>query len=144
MRAEITALVGRTIRAIEIDESKENAVFACADGSRWRMYHDQHCCEDVTLHEVIGDLEDLIDTPVLVAEERTSCDHDDRWDDEKLADKNPEPPPADRRAESYTWTFYELRTIKGSVTLRWFGESNGYYSESVSFVCEAPANGELK
>lgn len=84
------------------------------------MNHYQDCCESVSLNDITGDIADLLGSPILVAEESTS--------QETPADFTHEYEP-----ESQTWTFYKLATAKGYVDLRWFGESNGYYSESVDF-----------
>lgn len=117
MRVAFTALQGRTLVSIHV--SNDEIRFVADDGRMWRSYHAQDCCEDVSVDEVIGDTTDLLGTPILLAEERASSE--------------PDAGPAKAHVESCTWTFYELRTIKGSVTIRWFGESNGYYSESVDF-----------
>jgi hypothetical protein len=94
---------------------QDQMTFSAAD-AEYIFEHLQDCCERVTLEDVCGDINDLIGTPLLVAEERESCK------------ENRKPPFED---DSMKWTFYEFRTIKGSVTVRWFGASNGYYSVSV-------------
>jgi hypothetical protein len=88
--------------------------FHTACGRVFRMYHEQDCCESVVLEEIIGDLRDLLDTPIVVA----SMDEGEYKSDETGDDQ---------------WTFYTLRTHKGTVTLRWHGSSNGFYSTSVDF-----------
>lgn len=111
----ITILKGKTLTSI-VNRDNEALVFEADDGTAYQMFHSQQCCEFVRLEEVIGDLNDLVGSPVLEAEEVSSEGH-----------------PAPEHAESYTWTFYKLGTAKGHVSLRWLGESNGYYSESVDF-----------
>jgi hypothetical protein len=91
--------------------------FYLTDTHYVRMHHNQDCCESVSIEDIVGDLDDLVGTPILLAEERVSRNEDGT---------------EEQYCESYTWTYYSFRTIKGSVDIRWYGSSNGYYSESVN------------
>lgn len=112
-------LKGKTIAAIVGGVGDDEMLFQCTDGSTYKMYHEQSCCESVSVEDIVGDLNDLTDSEVLEAEVVSNAD-------------TPEGVEAPS-AESFTWTFYKLGTRKGSVTIRWFGSSNGYYGEGVSF-----------
>lgn len=115
------ALQGKTLKSVTVNDTKDRIRFETDDGRVFEQFHVQDCCEDVVVESIVGDLSDLIGTPILLAEEAESGT-----------------PPADAKQEyvpeSQTWTFYKLRTIKGSVDIRWLGVSNGYYSESVEFA----------
>jgi hypothetical protein len=118
MENDLSVLVGKTIKTI--DQTIDSLTFTMLDGSRYGLYHLQDCCESVQINDIVGELSDLIDSPILKAEERTS-------------QQNPEGVAIPDYQESYTWTFYQFATIKGYVDIRFYGESNGYYSESVTF-----------
>ena len=112
----IKELQGRTFDGVvrgTDDWNGDEIVFSNTHGS-YSMHHNQDCCECVSIEEVHGDLNDLVGTPILTAEVRSK---DDVY---QLGDG------------IGAWTFYEFRTIKGSVTIRWYGTSNGYYSVGVS------------
>lgn len=115
-RTVFEPLLGRTIIKVEgAEKDSEEILFTLENGDIFRMYHEQDCCEDVRVEDVGGDINDLIGNPILLAEEVTN-EGELEWGD------------------TCTWTWYHFATIKGYVTIRWYGESNGYYSESVN--CE--------
>lgn len=119
-RCEISELIGKSLTAVNhLEQGSDSVAFVCDDGSEFLMYHDQNCCESVSITDVEGDVIDLVGSPVLVAEAVSSDDH---------------PAPPGEYVESYTWTFYRIATAKGFIVIRWLGESNGYYSESVDFA----------
>lgn len=111
-----STLLGKTLSQIDVRD--DYITFYTTDNKKFYMFHEEDCCESVQIDDIIGiDINELIGDPILVAEERSNRD---------------DPPLPFYGDTSYTWTFYELATIKGAVTIRWFGSSNGYYSESVS------------
>jgi hypothetical protein len=112
MYCEFRDLVGKTF--IEVLRDDDSITFRLENGDHYVLKHEQDCCESVYLQDVIGDLDDLVGTEILEAEGVASEDD----------------PPLHEYEKFYTWTFFKIRTIKGSVDIRFYGSSNGYYSES--------------
>ena len=127
--ASIEDLKGKLLSNVEVD-GRNSIKFIVDDGTEYLMFHNQDCCEVVSIDDICGDIQDLIGSEILIAEE---VSHDDSPDavwrllKEGITDKEYE-------AESETWTFYKIDTSKGGVTIRWYGSSNGYYSERVDFM----------
>jgi hypothetical protein len=112
----VSDLLGKTMTSVVA--TYDTLTFRDTEGREYELYHAQDCCESVYIEDVCGELNDLVGSPLTMSEEVES-----------------DPPeghvPSDYGSE--TWTFYRFATVKGYVTVRWFGSSNGYYSESVNF-----------
>ena len=111
-------LKGHTITNIKHDV--DELTLTLANGQQCRLYHEQDCCESVSIDSVTGDFDAIIGSPLIAVREEST-------------DQDPAGyTPGDYRA-SWTWSIFTFTTEKGSVVVRWLGESNGYYSESVYF-----------
>ncbi|WP_373262147.1 DUF7448 domain-containing protein [Hungatella hathewayi] len=118
---DIQILLGKTMLHIEKIGDVE-LYFSCSDGTRYRMFSDENGNGNdikVYIEDIGGELESLIGNPIIMAEMVTNKDDlpAQGYDDK----------------ERYLWTYYKLATIKGYVTIRWFGTSNGYYCEKAEF-----------
>lgn len=119
--AAFGSLQGKTLTKIEGDVGDDTMLFDTSDGERYQLHYYQDCCAHCSVEDICGDLSDLIGNPILLAEEVSN------------SEEYPPGIPKPEYQESFTWTFYKLSTIKGSVTIRWYGSSNGYYSETATF-----------
>lgn len=107
----IDQIKGMTITAVVYDMDKESLLIHL-NTHVLEMVHHQDCCETVYLADVVGSFEDLIGYPLLEVTE-------------SLVEGELE------GYESSTASYYNFKTVKANVQLRWVGESNGYYSETV-------------
>lgn len=111
----LETLVGETLVSVEgLEKYSEEIVITTESGKAIKLHHIQDCCECVNVEDFECDVEDFEGALVLSAEEVDGGHVDDQ-----------------DGYESATWTFYKIETDRGGLFIRWLGESNGYYSESV-------------
>ncbi len=110
----LKALLGKTLTSVEGAQAGNNEVVFDTEDQRFLMWHQQDCCENVAIHKVRGNVVNILGSPITRAVEKA-------------------PDYQAPNCESHTWSEFQIFTKKGSLTILWLGESNGYYSESVSF-----------
>lgn len=129
-------LEGETIASVEciknwkggdVADIAHTLIWKTVSGRTFKMYHYQECCEEVELLEIIGgNLDDLVGQKILLADEAIlSLGEKALFETDMYGERG--------SVASPTWTFYKIRTLKDDITLRWRGESNGYYSEAMDF-----------
>lgn len=116
-------LKGKVLVSIKgLEKGSKKVSFVTSDEKLFNLQHHEETLryENVTVEDVCGDVEDLLNTPILLAEKVTNVPEGFEEGDDNTEWK-------------WKWTFYKLSTIKGSVTIRWYGESGIWYSADVSF-----------
>lgn len=99
----------------DVKTTDDEVIFTMDEGSRFKFFHVQDCCEDVGVSGIEGDLQSLVGAQITgVAENVTTGD--------------------DYDSGSWTKTVYTFRTEKSEVKISWLGTSNGYYSEGVDLM----------
>lgn len=106
-------LLGYTFK--EIIQREDEIVFKVNDSLWFVQQHEQDCCESVHIDDIVGDFDDLVGSKILRASEDFNTELPVKNDD-----------------EGCTWTFYNIATFNGHVTIKWYGTSNGYYSEKAT------------
>ena len=115
--AEFDELVGEKVLSVSIEKSDygEHEIIFKTSPKTFAMFHDQDCCEQVEIKEIDNDISKLVGATIVEAEVVTEHSETDYG--------------------SITWTFYKIATDRADrFTISWLGESNGYYSEEVTFA----------
>ncbi len=114
----LKSVIGLTLSTVTHGDSG-SLILKFTGGQILTLYHEQDCCESVWLEDGLAELKALQGQVIQHFREEVHVD------------------PYSNNA-SGTWTFYLIRTHAGEATLRWIGESNGNYSESVDVELRTP------
>ncbi len=109
------ALKGETLISVDgVKEGSDEVIFKTESGRTFRMFHSQDCCESVKISRcssayaghgiLVEDAKEVIESNIPACESATRT------------------------------TFIVNNGGYSGFFIEWIGESNGYYSESVSFV----------
>ena len=119
--ANFFELKGKTITSIDgINSDDSDTIITTSDGSIYTLTHIQDCCEHVRVYGSVGNIDDVLNEEVIAAEDTNPMD-------------NPNAPDY-KVYDSATWSQFRIGTNKGTFEIWWLGESNGYYSETVSVI----------
>ena len=119
--ANFFELKGKTITSIQGSNSDDSdTIITTSDGSIYTLTHIQDCCENVRVYGSVGNIDDVLNEEVIDAEDTNPMD-------------NPNAPDY-KYYDSATWSQFRIVTNKGTFEIWWLGESNGYYSETVSVI----------
>lgn len=118
-KADIKDMEGKKITGLSL-YGEEGPLFICSDGTQFLLTHLQECCENVDLED--ANAAESFWLALNEGKEVTIISADERSNNEES------------EYESETWTFYNFDTDQGYLNLRFYGSSNGYYSEGVSVM----------
>ena len=128
----IEDMIGKTFISVERfqegfkEDKKDDIILFTGEDFVYKLYsegNDDGNCNEVIIDDIVGDLQDLVGSPLLVAELITSKHNSDKYS----------VPPGKKTCGEWTWSFYKFATAKGYVDIKWWGDSNGYYSETAYF-----------
>lgn len=117
----ILPLIGLTVVSAEADQY--SLTFNLDNGRKVEFFHEPDCCESVYIEDICGDLNDL---KGVIVEATVSTENKEDVD-----------------YGIGRWTFYRFSTHNGTVTVRWYGTSNGYYSIGVDVAFYDAFNNEV-
>lgn len=114
-------LQGEVVEKVEgLSNDSDEVLFHLSNGVIVKLYHKQDCCEHVSVEDVDDGASKLLDGQHIVSAYESVTRGEGEYGD------------------TQTYTFYHLRTALGDVCIRWYGSSNGHYSESVDIAAKRP------